>query len=113
MAVALALAGADVDEERWRGAVWRWVYEDARSLDEPNALEAIAASAALRIAAPTERAIEDVERRTLEAHAAGVRGVPTFLLDVWPVGIGIQEEATMLDFLRRFAAKKRGDPGPH
>jgi hypothetical protein len=39
--------------------------------------------------------------------------VPTFLLDAWPVGIGIQERDTMLDFLRRFAAKKRGEHGPH
>jgi hypothetical protein len=39
--------------------------------------------------------------------------VPTFLLDAWPVGIGIQEQDTMLDFLRRFAAKKRGEHGPH
>jgi len=122
MAVAIGLAAArdgggdgDGGEARWREAVWTWVYEDARTLDEPGALDAIASRAALPVAAPGAEAIAEVERRTAAAHAAGVRGVPTFLLDAWPVGIGIQEEDTMLDFLRRFAARKRaeGDHGPH
>jgi predicted DsbA family dithiol-disulfide isomerase len=114
MAVALALAAArNGDEERWREAVWAWVYEDAHSLDEPGALDAIASRATLTIEPPAGRALEEVERRTAQAHAAGVRGVPTFLLDAWPVGIGIQERDTMLDFLRRFAVRKRGEHGPH
>jgi predicted DsbA family dithiol-disulfide isomerase len=114
MAVALALATSfDGKEERWREAVWTWVYEEARSLDEPGALDAIASRAAVAIETPTDRALAEVERRTAQAHAAGVRGVPTFLLDAWPVGIGIQEQDTMLDFLRRFAVKKRGEHGPH
>jgi predicted DsbA family dithiol-disulfide isomerase len=33
-------------------------------------------------------------------------GVPTFMLDEWPIG-GIQEDATMRSFLRRWAARKR------
>jgi predicted DsbA family dithiol-disulfide isomerase len=113
MAIALGLGASPEDEERWREAVWSWVYQEARSLEDPGALDAIAGRAALRVAAPSARALEEVERRTAAAHAAGVRGVPTFLLDAWPVGIGIQEEETMLDFLRRFAAKKRTDPGPN
>jgi predicted DsbA family dithiol-disulfide isomerase len=113
MAVALGLAAArDGDEERWRRAVWTWVYEEARTLEEPGALDAIARRAGVEVKATRTPALEEVERRTAEAHAAGVRGVPTFLLDVWPVGIGVQEEETMLDFLRRFAAKKRGEYGP-
>jgi 2-hydroxychromene-2-carboxylate isomerase len=112
MAVALGLGGA-ADEERWREAVWRWVYEDAHSLEEPGALEAIGARAELRLATPSPQALEEIERRTAAACAAGVRGVPTFLLDAWPVGLGVQEEETMLDFLRRFAARKRADPGPN
>jgi predicted DsbA family dithiol-disulfide isomerase len=92
--------------------VWTWVYEEARTLEEPGALDAIARRAAVEVEATRTPALEEVERRTAEAHAAGVRGVPTFLLDVWPVGIGVQEEETMLDFLRRFAAKKRGEYGP-
>jgi predicted DsbA family dithiol-disulfide isomerase len=114
MAVAAALAGArDGEEARWRDAVWTWVYEDARSLDEPGALDAIASRAGIAVGAPGAAGLEEIERRTVMAHAAGVRGVPTFLLDAWPVGIGIQEQETMLDFLRRFAAKKRGEPGPN
>ena len=113
MAVAVGLDSSPDDEERWREAVWSWVYQEARSLEEPGALDAIAARAAVRVAAPSARAMEEVERRTAVAHAAGVRGVPTFLLDACPVGIGIQEEETMLDFLRRFAARKRADPGPN
>jgi predicted DsbA family dithiol-disulfide isomerase len=114
MAVAIVLQAAlDGGEERWREAVWSWVYQEARSLDEPGALDAIASRAAVAIERPSQRAIAEVERRTAAAHAVGVRGVPTFLLDAWPVGIGIQEQATMLDFLRRFAARKRGEPGPH
>jgi predicted DsbA family dithiol-disulfide isomerase len=114
LAIAIELAGArNGEEERWREAVWSWVYENARSLDEAGALDAIASRAAVAIEAPSPQAIEEVERRTAEAHAAGVRGVPTFLLDAWPVGIGIQERDTMLDFLRRFAARKRGEHGPH
>jgi predicted DsbA family dithiol-disulfide isomerase len=114
MAIALDLArAADGNEERWRAAVWAWVYEDARTLDEPGALDAIALRAAIGVEVPGARGLEEVERRTAEAHAVGVRGVPTFLLDAWPVGIGIQEQDTMLDFLRRFAAKKRREYGPH
>jgi len=113
MAVAALLDEAPDDEERWREAVWSWVYQDARDLEEPGALEEIARRAALRVAPPSAGALEEIERRTAAAHAAGVRGVPTFLLDAWPVGIGIQEDETMLDFLRRFAARKRGDPGPN
>ena len=52
MAVALDLAAArDGDEERWRAAVWTWVYEDARTLDEPGALDAIALRAAVEVEA--------------------------------------------------------------
>ena len=107
MAVAVGLGGARAgDEARWRDAVWSWVYQDARSLDEPGALDAIASRAAVAAGAPDARGLEEIERRTATAHAAGVRGVPTFLLDAWPVGIGIQEQETMLDFLRRFAAEE-------
>jgi predicted DsbA family dithiol-disulfide isomerase len=113
MGVALDLAASPADEERWRAAVWSWVYEHGRMLDTARALDEIAAQAALSIAEPSSRALQEVERRTMQAHAAGVRGVPTFLLDVWPVGIGIQQPDTMLDFLRRFAAKKRAEPSPH
>jgi predicted DsbA family dithiol-disulfide isomerase len=113
MAIALALAAAPDDEARWREAVWSWVYQQARSLEEPGALDAIAARAAIALEPGCERSFGPVERSTHDAHAAGVRGVPTFLLDAWPVGIGIQEDETMLDFLRRFAARKRADPGPN
>lgn len=113
MAVAAGLDASPDDADRWREAVWSWVYQDARTLEEPDALDAIAARAAVQVTPPTPSLLEEIERRTAAAHAAGVRGVPTFLLDVWPVGIGIQEEETMLDFLRRFAAKKRGELGPN
>ncbi len=66
MAVALDLAAArDGNEERWREAVWTWVYEDARTLDEPAALDAIAQRAAVEVEAPGARGFEQVERRTV------------------------------------------------
>src|SRR3990172_3883401 len=34
MAIALGLVGTPHDEERWREAVWSWVYQEARSLEE-------------------------------------------------------------------------------
>jgi predicted DsbA family dithiol-disulfide isomerase len=111
MAIAAGLARAPEEERRWREAVWSWVYEEACSLEQPGALDAIASRAEVRIVAPSAEALAEVARRTAAALAAGVRGVPTFLLDAWPVGLGVQEEETMLDFLRRFAAKKRADPG--
>lgn len=112
MAVSLALAGSR-DETRWRRAVWEWIYREAHSLDEDGALEAIAKRAGLIVEPPTAQAVEEIERRTREAHAIGVRGVPTFLLDVWPVGIGIQDDETMLSFLERFVEKRAVEPRAH
>jgi len=106
MAVALALDATPDDEERWREAVWSWVYQDARSLEEPGALDAIAARAALRVRPPSAQALEEVERRTAWAHAAGVRGVPTFLLDNWMFG-GVYDDELMVAILRQLSEQYR------
>ena len=39
------------------------------------------------------------------AQEAEVTGVPTLMLDGWPIG-GIQDDATMLAVLRRYASRK-------
>lgn len=108
----LALGQAEA-AGRWRRAVWRWVYEEGHSLQEPDAEEAISHIASLPPARIDERQLQTVTRVTREAFALGVRGVPTFQLGDWPVGIGVQEPATMLDFLRRYAEREAAAPSSH
>ncbi|MEE2775980.1 MAG: DsbA family protein [Acidobacteriota bacterium] len=111
LATAVTLVGTD--EVRWRTAVWQRVYQEGHSLDEPNFLEEAAEAAGLVVPPPGSAAFTDVERRSVEADELGVLGVPTFLLDAYPLGFGIQDEATMLALLVRFAEKKRGATPVH
>ena len=110
---ALAAFVALADEtarDRWREAIWRWVYEQGRSLDEPACLSEVSAVAGLPEPSVRRHDYVSLERRSLDAVRLGVAGVPTFLLDAYPLGIGIHDDRTMLAFLRRFAARKRPSP---
>lgn len=106
MAVAISLRGS-TQEASWREAVWSWVYEECRNLDESDAVRTIAASASLDVGESWREQLQTLDESTRAAKEAGVEGVPTFLLGVWPLGIGIHDDATMLAFLQRFAEKTR------
>ena len=113
MAVAMALHDRPSEAARWRREVWRWTYEGGRSLDEPGALDALARSA---LVDPETLASRDSPRAVVEethrAIHAGIHGVPTFLLDIWPIG-GIQEESTMHSLLSRWAERRRDQEREH
>jgi predicted DsbA family dithiol-disulfide isomerase len=106
MAAALALDGTG-REATWRERVWTAVYEEGRMLDEPGELERLGRELELDVAPLVDPPhVEALEVRTLCALEAEVTGVPTFVLNGWPLG-GIQAEATMRSILERFAARKR------
>ena len=100
-AVALGLRGS-ARAATWRERVWTAVFEEGRVLDD----ETVAALAAdLDLPLP-EIDLAAVAAATRDAHEIGVFGVPTFLLDRWPMG-GIQEPPTMVALLDRFARRQR------
>ena len=105
MAVALGLERSP-KEVAWRERVWSAVYEEGRSLDEPDLLERLARDLALDPPRIDGRRLDRVEVRTLEAIEARVTAVPTVMLDGWPLG-GIQEDETMHSLFARYAARKR------
>ena len=86
----------------FRHAVFAGVYQDAQPIEEPSFLEECAGG-------PPPRTCPDfsgLKDETRSATAAGVVGVPAFMLGGFPVG-GIQDEQTMLDFLTRYAKRAR------
>ena len=106
MAVALALAGTDA-EPAWRERVWSGVYDEARSLDDAGELGRLAADLGLdQKAVELGNRTDALELCTLECIDADVTGVPTFMLDGWPIG-GIQTDETMRSLLGRYAARMR------
>jgi predicted DsbA family dithiol-disulfide isomerase len=105
-AVALAL-GDTPRGATWRERVWTAAFEERRALDA----EVVAALAQdLDLELPQLDG-DAVAAATEAARALGVNGVPTFLLDRWPMG-GIQEPATMLRMLERFARRQREAAAP-
>jgi predicted DsbA family dithiol-disulfide isomerase len=106
-AVALSLRGTP-REPTWRERVWTAVFDEGRRLDD-DTVAALAAD--LDLALP-DAGLDAVAAATSAAHAIGISGVPTFLLDQWPMG-GIQEPPTMLALLERFARRQReaSEPG--
>lgn len=105
-AVALALAGEPA-EPAWRERVFSALHEEGRNLDEPGSLAALAADLRLDLDAlltPDARAALELE--TDHARESEVTGVPTFMLDEWPIG-GIQHETTMESMLCRWATRRR------
>jgi predicted DsbA family dithiol-disulfide isomerase len=106
LAAALSLRGA-ANEAAWRERIWPAVYEDGRSLDDSTWLEALARELGIDLAAASgARGLEALSTETALAREVEVSGVPTFLLDGWPIG-GIQEERTMRSLLGRYAARRR------
>ncbi len=104
-AVALSLAGTE-RAASWREAIWSGVYEEGRELDEAW-LTSLARELDIGpelVSSP--RSLEALATQTALAAELEVSGVPTFLLDRWPIG-GIQEERTMLSLLGRYAARRR------
>lgn len=112
MAVAIDLAESE-HEAAWREAVWSRVYERGECLDSLDLLAEIADELGLGgVSCELDPSrLSRLQEETRRAAASGVCGVPTFMLDIWPVG-GIQDEATMRTFLGRWAEKCRaGETG--
>ena len=107
-AVALALHGTP-KEVAWRERVWTAVFEEGRDPDDEGELAAWARDLGLDDAVLDVR-IAAVDAETDRAHALGVDGAPTFLLGPWPMP-GIQDDATMLGLLRRYAERQRQRAG--
>lgn len=93
-----ALALSEEREESFRQRVWSEVYDAGRDLGGEDLLRELA------VDAPME--FPRLEAETRRARELGVAGVPSFVLGEWPVG-GIQDDATMLRFLGRFAERQR------
>ena len=102
-AVTLALRGT-AKEAAWRERVWTAIFEEGRDPDDDGELGAWARDLDLDPGLLDAR-IATVDAETDRARALGVDGVPTFLLGPWPMP-GIQEDATMLALLRRFAERQ-------
>jgi predicted DsbA family dithiol-disulfide isomerase len=105
-AVALALTG-DAREVAWRERVWSAVFEEGRDIGNDLELERIGRDIGIEVnALAREEEIARLESTTETAQENGVNGVPTFVLGGFPLG-GIQEPATMLSLLGRYAERQR------
>ncbi len=109
MSLALALRGTP-SEPSWRERVWSAVHEEGRSPDDEGELVRLAADLGLALEDDVlrERAAELAER-TREAAATGILSLPCFVLAGLPMS-GIQEDATMLRMLGRYAERARSSP---
>ncbi len=106
MAVALTLADTK-REPTWRERVWSAIYEEGRDPSEGAEVERLANELGLDLDRGGLRDSEArLEERTRAAAEAGVNALPCFMLAGLPFG-GIQEDATMLSFLGRFAKRAR------
>jgi predicted DsbA family dithiol-disulfide isomerase len=108
-AVALALA-ATPHEPAWRERVFSAIHEEGRGFAEPGELDALARDLRLDLnGLRGSEALAALEQESEEARHHQITGVPTFLLDGWPL-TGIQQPATMLTLFTRWAEKKEGGP---
>ncbi len=106
MAASLLLE-AGPREATWRERVFSAAFEEGRDIGATVEFERLAAELELDFGREQiEEQLEQLEVRTLGARDEMVSGVPTFMLDEWPLG-GIQQEDTMRSILRRYAKKKR------
>lgn len=111
MAVSLVLAGT-AREPTWRERVWTAIHEEGRDPGPPTEVERLARDLglALEVDALAARRAE-LEERTREAAEQGVTSLPCFMLAGLPFG-GIQQDATMLRLLGRYAKRVREtEPG--
>jgi len=94
-------------EAALRERVFSGIFEQGGDPGEAGALEGWTAELGLALdPARLARAEEDLALRTHVAEDQGVTGVPTLLLDAWPLG-GIQAPETMRLLLERWARRKR------
>lgn len=94
-----------VIERDWRAAAFAAYYE------QPSEIENLLPDFERRVPFPLGAAADlGAGRRlaaaTRSAVAAGVEGVPTLMLDVFPL-CGIHDEETMLGMIHRFARRRR------
>lgn len=101
--VALALAGTP-SESAWRERVWTAIYEEGDDPGDPTAVERWARD--VGVDPPGAVGADDpLASATRAARDARIVAVPTLLLGDWPMA-GIQDDATMLAVLTRFAARR-------
>jgi predicted DsbA family dithiol-disulfide isomerase len=94
----------------WRERVFSAVFEESRDLGAPGEVERLARELGWEATpAAWETGLHELERRTRAAADAMVSGVPTFVLDGWPLA-GIQAEETLLSQLGRWAQRRRERP---
>ncbi len=92
-------------EREWRGAAFASYYECAMGLED------LLRDFGRRVPLPLGEAADLASGRLLaeatrSAVAAGVEGVPTLMLDVFPL-CGIHDEETMLGMIQRYARRRR------
>jgi len=104
---ALLVLQGDPRAAALRERVFSAVFEEGRDPGAPGALEALAAELGIALdPAALARAVDELEVRTALAEEDGVTGVPTLMLDGWPLG-GIQTPETMRLLLARWVARRR------
>ncbi len=92
-------------EREWREAVFAACYE--RDADVEDLLRDFAPRVPFPLGAADDLAsARRLAEVTRSAVAAGVEGVPTLMLDVFPL-CGIHDEETMLGMIRRYARRRR------
>jgi predicted DsbA family dithiol-disulfide isomerase len=101
-AVALSL-GSTSKAAAWRERVWSAIHEEGRDPEDTGELARLAAD--LDVTLPDPLDDPTLAEETRRAVAAGVTGVPAFLLDAFVVP-GIQTEETMRLLLRRFVSRR-------
>lgn len=96
-----------VKEAVWRERVWTAVFEEGRDIGEPGEVERLAADIGIT---PPTLDHGAIERVTAEARSKGIQGVPTFLVDSWPMA-GIQDDQSMTAFFERYVRKRKREKG--
>ncbi len=114
MGIAIALEKTDpARAASWRERVWSAVYDDGRDLDAPGENEDLAAELGVDLeAVDLSGLIATLEADTLECMEAEVSGLPTFMLDGYPIG-GIHTDDTMRSLFGRYAERMRSGELPH
>jgi 2-hydroxychromene-2-carboxylate isomerase len=101
--VSLALAGTP-SEATWRERIFTAVFEEGRDAGAPETIDGCLRDLGLDPAL-MDTPLDAVAAATEEARALGVVAVPTLMLGDWPMA-GIQDDATMLAILTRFARRR-------
>lgn len=105
----IALA-TDLDAAKatvWRERVWSALYEEGRDIGTAGEVERLCLEIGITHPAVD---LQTLEQATDEARQAGIQGVPTFLIDSWPMG-GIQDDHAMTAFFERYVRKRLRERG--